>query len=59
MRLNKSPLAPVQGIVRFHDARSKEFIDSEIIKEKLEALDAKLDKIIGYLEALQASRGTQ
>ena len=32
-----------------------DFNDSEIIKAKLEALDAKLDKIIGRLEALQAS----
>ena len=32
-----------------------DFNDSEIIKAKLEALDAKLDKIIGFLEALQAS----
>ena len=31
------------------------FIDSEIIKAKLEALDAKLNKIIGRLEALQSS----
>ena len=31
-------------------------IDFEIIKENIAALDAKLNKIIGYLEALQASR---
>ena len=37
--------------------RPEGFIDSEIIKEKLEALDAKLDKIIGFLEALRASLG--
>ena len=34
-----------------------EFADAEIIKDKLEKLNAKLDLIIGHLEALQASIG--
>ena len=32
-----------------------EFADAEVVKAKLEAIDRKLDTIIGHLEALQAS----
>ena len=35
----------------------KDFIDSEVIKEKLETLNVKLDLIITHLEALQSSIG--
>ena len=31
------------------------FIDAEVLKEKIEALDEKLDEIIGRLEAIEAS----
>lgn len=32
-----------------------DFIDAEVIKQRLEALDKKLDEIIGRLEAIAAS----
>ena len=34
-----------------------EFADSEVIKAKLEAIDSKLDRIIGWLESLVAAIG--
>ena len=34
-----------------------EFADDEVIKARLEAIDAKLDTIIGWLESLVAAIG--
>ena len=34
-----------------------EFVDAEVIKQKLESIEAKLDEIIGRLEAIEATLG--
>ena len=36
-----------------------EYTDFEVIKERLEAIEAKLDTLIGRIEALQASIGVE
>ena len=55
MRPNKFPLAPVQGIVMRDVHSGHGGGDSEIIKEKLEALDAKLNLILAHLEGVRAA----